>query len=146
MIIRTVGPEYVVSPCRPTDWKFKSRWNGCNRFCNSQEEAVGLLMENGWGTISGRVSRQQDRVEGKKVFKGRFLFLRPSSSSLHASASERTNGEVLYLESQAVGLLGLRKFILSHQPLDCWGFAFPGYRQWVCRNSVVISRREEGAM
>ena len=45
-----------------------------------------------------------------------------------------------------VGLVGLRKFISSHRPLDCWGSAFPGYRQWVCRNSVAINRRENSVV
>ena len=90
------------------------------------------------GTVFVRVKRQQG-----KVFRGHFLLLRPFFLSSTQEPSERMSGEVKFLELPVVGLLGLRKVISSHQPLDYQGSAFPGYRQWVCRNSVAISRREK---
>ena len=50
----------------------------------------------------------------------------------------------LVLESPTVGWLGLRKVISSRQPLDCWGSAFLGYRQWACWNSARAFQKKEG--
>ncbi len=134
-----------VPTCRPTDRKLKIRWNDSNGFHNgwdrkpldSQRETVGEPFPLGFRGSTGR----------KK--EGGYLKIFPFSSAfffIAQSANPRERVVRLFLESPAVGLLGLRKFISSRQPLDCWGSAFPGYRQWDCRNSVAISRRVKGAL
>jgi hypothetical protein len=71
-------------------------------------KTVGNPTKNGWGTVSVKVTGNRGRKRGRRYLR----ILSFSSSLFRASFVERTSGEGVFLESPAVGLLGLRNFEL----------------------------------
>ena len=143
-----VQSMYHVLTRRPTNRNLKEKSVGTTPtdFSNGRGKVVGLPTGNGWEPVSVRVFA----AVGEERRKGRgYLKIFPFTSAFFCiapSANPRERVVRLFHESPTVGLLGLRIVISSRQPMDCWGFAFPGYRQWACRNSARFIQRTEGRL
>ncbi len=148
MIILTVDPEYNPrTPVCTNGPKVRKSWERSQRIFQTagrrpldfQRETVREPFPLG---LRGRRGRKE----------GGYLKDFPFSSALfchlHKALPRERVVSLCFLESPAVGLLGLRIAISSRQPLDCWGSTFLGLPAVglpeLCRVECRKGRKEKG--
>ena len=97
---------------RMTQWDGSTTSVGNGSYNGLFKLPGGKPLGTQWKTVGGTVSVRVTGNKGRKRGGGYLRIPSFSSSLFRASFVERTSGEGVFLESPAVGLLGLRNFKL----------------------------------